>query len=205
MVHVGPLPSSSSATAVTPVVSVEWLTESLLSGHALPLIDFQAKPAHRGKPGAAAATCPTSGRRGGGGGAVGGGATGVPLAAAGKTASFRVGRRVYKMGEAVYVSRGKATEVILLVDVVTTDGVCLVHGRLMKRSSRGAEVSGVAESGVDAVVRHTCLARGTLRMTDETVIAPVDAVLGKCVVLEADEWADSCFGCDKEVWMLGRR
>jgi hypothetical protein len=205
-------PPSSLPSSGVPIVSVEWLTESLLSGRALPLTDFHAT--------AAAGATGATGVTGAAATAAGGGSSNVPTssrtrpstAGAGSTTahcmslstltSCRVGRRVYQVGEAVYVQRGKAVDVVILDEVQLVDGAHVFRGRLMKKTTKGVEGVVTPAGGTGPVMRRCCVARGRLLPCADVVSALTDTIVGKCVVLDAADWVDNCFGCDKEVWMF---
>jgi hypothetical protein len=158
-------PGGGSAGGAGPsVVGSDWLTESVLSGAAQPLLPPQL-------------------------------------------CTFPAGRRVCSVGEAVLVQRDRAVEAVIIDSVTPEGGSYLVAGRTVRRGGDGSSGSGGgiigsgSGSGSGGSGRATCIAR-CAAVSDERYSFMAAAVLSKVVLLPVSDlaWADTAFGCDREVW-----
>jgi hypothetical protein len=167
----------SSGAGAVPVVGVDWLTESVLSCTALPL----------------------------------------HASGSSKLRTFPAGRRMCSVGEAVLVQRDKTVEAVVIDSVSPDEDTFVVTGRAVRRLPQaaggggggGGSGGGCGGGGSSALhsSRATCMVR-VMNVTEDEVVFQATAVVAKVVLLNVGEgaWADSAFGCDREVWaMRGKR
>jgi hypothetical protein len=177
----------------SPVVGVDWVVQSVLAGVALPVSQFAADDA-------------------GGGGAATAAALPKPMT------TCRVGKRIFDVGETVYVARNRDVGVALILSVTQAkDGQFSFRGRKLRHVSTavsesdeggadhdggddGAAAAGVGGAGPERDA--TCTCKGLLVASrGKEFDACSSVIVEKCIVLDSATWATSLFGCSRDVWM----